>query len=623
VSSLSEPDASADSASSAPATDASISRSPSEQDRSGASAESGFAALGPLIPHLSTRRWLTLLTVVATAAHVSAIRTGYLLDDFLHVSMLHGRFPAPRHPLDLYNFVDDSDRAAMLEQGLLPWWTHPQLTIRFLRPLSSALLWLDHALFGDHALPMHLHTLAWWLAMVLAAFALYRRFLGERVARIGAFVFALAPCHAMPLSWLANRDALVSLGVGIPALYAYAHARETRTPRHSLLATLLFAIAFLGGEYTLSFTAYVMTFEVMRRDESVVRRAIGVLPFVVPMATYMGVRTALHYGTVGSGYYTDPFVAPEYFLWVAPRRFVTCLLDAWLALDTDTIDFRTADWVLFVGAAALVVAVFLAARHLVRDKDEPVRRAALWLGGGSVIALAPVLAVMPGQRVLGAAMFGVAPLVGLVLEGAWFPRAAEARRGAAELGQLTALCLGFAHLVHGPVTGMLAEAHYRDSSERFRRQMDSVHARIGDARTADAIVVRGSGDAFFMPFGVEPDGRTPRHWGVLSLVGSVLVIRTGEREIDMYAEPDVGLFPPGEGNLFLDTGFLLTAGETFRGTGFTATITRMNEGRVAVVHFVFDEAFMQSRVWLNETPKRYFDGVLPNLGEGRPYESDR
>ena len=217
-------------------------------------------ALDTRLPHFATRTWLSIVVGLGALIHLGALRTGFLLDDFIHESMLRGTFPAARHPLDLYNFVDDSDRAEMMERGILPWWTHPELTIRFFRPLSSALIWLDHRLLGQSALLMHLHSLAWWVAMVLAAFALYRAFLGERVARLAVLVFALAPAHSMPIAWLANRDALISLALGIPALLVYTRARESRSTRDVLLSFAIFSLAFLGGEYTLSFVAYVLSF---------------------------------------------------------------------------------------------------------------------------------------------------------------------------------------------------------------------------------------------------------------------------------------------------------------------------------------------------------------------------
>ena len=72
-----------------------------------------------------------------------ALRSPYLLDDYLHQSMVDGTFPGHRGPFNLYDFVNDTDRAVMLERGILPWWADPELKVRFFRPLSSLLLWID------------------------------------------------------------------------------------------------------------------------------------------------------------------------------------------------------------------------------------------------------------------------------------------------------------------------------------------------------------------------------------------------------------------------------------------------------------------------------------------------
>lgn len=573
------------------------------------------------LPHLSTRGFLSILVVAGTVLHVGALRTGFLLDDFIHNAMLHGSFPAPRHPLDLYNFVDDSDRAQLMERGILPWWTHPELTIRFFRPLASGLIWLDHQLFGASAFAMHLHSLAWWIGMVIGAYALYRAFFGERVARFAAVVFALAPCHAMPMTWLANRDALVSLGLGIPALLFYTRARETRSARDVGAAFVLFSLAFLGGEYTLSFVAYVATFEIVRARDTIGRRLVGLLPFVVPCATYMAVRTALHYGTVGSGYYNDPFRAPTLFLFFAPRRLAVLILEAWLGLDNESITWGMPWWLVLLAGLAIVTVVFVVARHVLAESDAPARRAALWLGLGSLVAMIPVLAVVPNQRVLGGAMLGIAPVVGLVLDGAWFPRVLPPRRGLPELAQATALVLGFTQLVHGPVTGATLDMHYRESSEQFAQQMASLR-RLGGAAITDPVVVRATGGAFFAPFGMDEVGTMPARFAVMAWATHVLVIRTGERSFDMFASSESGVFPWGEGNLYLDTAWALEVGQVFRGAGYQVTITEIQDGRTTGVHVDLDEDWGE-RAWLNETPKAFYEAALPPDGAGRPYESDR
>src|SRR6185436_13697631 len=97
---------------------------------------------------LLARWWLPFLFVAGIAVYFPCLRSPFLLDDYLHASMIDGTFPAPRGPFDLYDFVNDADRPVLTERGMLPWWSHPDLTVRFFRPLPSALLWADHKLLG-------------------------------------------------------------------------------------------------------------------------------------------------------------------------------------------------------------------------------------------------------------------------------------------------------------------------------------------------------------------------------------------------------------------------------------------------------------------------------------------
>src|SRR5262245_30076064 len=83
----------------------------------------------------STRRvWgLWLVSLLGAIVFMPALRAPFLLVDYLQASMIEGTFPAKRSPIDLYDFVNDGDRAALVDRGMLPWWSHPKLEIRFFR----------------------------------------------------------------------------------------------------------------------------------------------------------------------------------------------------------------------------------------------------------------------------------------------------------------------------------------------------------------------------------------------------------------------------------------------------------------------------------------------------------
>ena len=347
---------------------------------------------------MRARPWIgiALLLAAGVVLFLPAVRAPLFLDDYMQASMVEGSFPSPRFgAFDLYDFVNDTDRALLYERGVLPWWTEPDLQIRFFRPLSSALLWADHSLFHGSPLPLHVHSLLWWVAAVLAARLLYRRLLTPRVALIATIIYALAPCHVFPIAWLANREALVSIVFGIPALAAYVRWREGRRPRDAAVSAGLFALSLAGGEYAICFAGYVVAFELVTRGERLARRGLGLLPFVGPTAVYLAVRAALGYGAHGSGYYADPFLEPSQFSRVAARRAATLLAEAWgglhgLVFDDDTPSWKIALTVVLGGAI-----LFWPLRRMLARLDEGPRKTATWLLLGAHLALVPVLPAAP------------------------------------------------------------------------------------------------------------------------------------------------------------------------------------------------------------------------------------
>lgn len=561
-----------------------------------------------------------LLVLAGAIFFWPAIRAGFALDDFVHASMVAGSYPAHRAPYDLYNLVDDSSRDALLARGLLPWWTHPHLQISFFRPLASLLRWGDYLLLGSSALPHHLHSFLWWIAVALTGRAFFRRLLPSRAAAVATVIFALSPSHSIPLVWLANREALVSLAFGIPGLLFYVRSREEKSLRFALAATLLFSASLAAGEYGLAFTGYVVAFELFRRGDGLGRRAVGLLPFALPIFLYLGVRTMLGYGAVGSGFYADPLRDPQAFFEVAPARFAALLLDAWLALDRET--FVASLWqTFFVGfAIASLLLVAVALRPTYRDLVEPTRTRFRWLLLGSTLSLAPMLAVSPSSRLVGACLLGIAAIVGLVVERAWFSH--EPRSTLRGFASVAAFLLAFIHLVHGPASAWLIGRTYRESTDRETQNRESVRARLDPIAQADLVVVRGGASApFHLPFSIDPAHQLPARFAVLSQTTHVLVLRRDARVIELIAAQNDTLIPLGEANIYLDMHRVFTVGEVIPFPGGRATINDLAFGRPRIVQFEFDHDLDTSPlVWLSETAGGFIDARPPRLGMGTPYD---
>ncbi len=603
-----------------------------------------MSAAEPVAP--PPRRWpawlpVALILLAGAVLFLPALRCPLFLDDYFQTSMVEGTYPAPRGPFDLYDFVGDADRATLLDRGLLPWWSHPHITVRFLRPLSSALIYfVDHRLLGNRPLLSHLHSFAWWAAAALAARAVYRRALAPRAALLATIVFALASCHALPLVWLANREALVSLTFGILALGALQRFRERGSPLAVASAALLFSLSLLGGEYAMSFAGYALALALIGPRSTMgaplvaapssapkppskrARRLFGLLSFAVPAGVYLFARARLGYGTDGSGFYHDPFQHPLAFLLRVPRRLLTLLAEGWLTLDPDLLEPSTPAWILVVIVVVGVAVLAVPLRRALANLDEEKRGQAWWLLLGSLLSLFPMLAVMPAPRVLGAAFVGIAATVGLILDRAWFPPLPEPRVGASEWSGLVALGLGFAHLVHGPVTSWVVTRNCRAEAMFFAEHAATLRERVTDPAHQEVVLVRGlGGPVFVLPYALDARGTPPARWRILALGGHVLVLTRDAHTVELVAGRGRSLFPADEGNLFRGEGAPLAVGDVVRVPGMRVTILEVVETGPRRARFELDEALdSPSLVWVADRFDGIQDGTPPPIGFGKPFD---
>lgn len=577
------------------------------------------------MPEWTKRSWLPILALLLAGLVIysPALRAPFLLDDYVHASMIDGTFPSKRGVFDLYNFVTDADRTVLTERGMITWWADPHLQIRFFRPLASALRWGEHLLFGRNSFLLHLHSFCWWFVTALGARTLFRRALSERAALFATFIFALAPCHVMPLAWLANREAFMSLAFGTFALNAYFQYRQERHVLSALTATLLFSLALLSGEYALCLAGFVFVAEVVRRNEGLVRRALGLAPFVLPTLVYMGVRTWLGYGPRGSGYYTDPLHDPGRFLSVAPRRLVTLLANGWMSLDYDTFDATTPYWMI-VGVAVLgAPLLIIALRWLYVRLDQP-ERPWFWIFGiGSVIALVPVMAVSPTPRVVGVGVLGVAPLVAMLIERAWFvPEEKPQDRSLwTQLAQLVTMLIAFGHLVHAPAAAWLSADRIRDHAQEFIDHAKSLRAQMPNPENRELIVLRAVINSFYMPFLLDPEGRLPVHWRILSQTSHALVLRRGPRTLEIIVHPEDRIYSSGPDHLFRQYHADMREGAVMTMPGIRMTILSVGPAGPRRVLYEFDQDLESPKyTWLAENTDGFVvEKPLP-IGFGKPYD---
>jgi hypothetical protein len=407
--------------------------------------------------------------LVGVAFCIPALTVGFVFDDLVHRLALEGKLGAlSLEWWSLYDFTGGRPASELIEIGVFPWFTSPDLSLRLFRPGSSATLALDHVLFGRHALPAHVHSVLWFGALVATTSALYRRWLPVPVARLASIIYAIAGIHALPTAWLASRHTLVAAVFSVLALWGWARWREDGWRTGVVLTAVALVASSLASEAWLAGLVFLILYEWWTRDDWRTRLA-GSAPFLAAGAIYALAYTWLGFGIRGSAMYISPLHDPKSYLVAAATRVPLAFAELFGGLPSilggvePAVERFLAGW----GIAALLGTA--ATLFILRSRiEEDARNAVVWLGLAS--ALSPLLLVGTAVtgRVLLVPLVGAAVVVAQALSAAW----RILRRGTTRARYLAVvpwLAFGSLHLVVSPlarlglplVFGAAAAAHER------------------------------------------------------------------------------------------------------------------------------------------------------------------
>jgi hypothetical protein len=414
---------------------------------------------------MSPRRAHLGLVLLGLCLVLPSLRAGFFADDYLQIAQLEGWSANPAGPLDLYSFVppDRVRLAALLDRGA-PYFAAPNLQLRFLRPLSSALMAFDHALFGRRPVPYHVHTLLWYAALLAVVGALYRQAAPRSLWLLAFLIFCLDDGHGLSVTFVAARNAVVSCVLVWLGLGAHLRWRIHGWRPGAVLAPVLGALGLAAGEMGFAALAYVVAWEICERRPGW-QQALA--PTALLVALYLLVYRLVGAGAHGSGAYLDPFGDPLGFLAELPVRLPLLFSNLILRTPVDFafLDERLRAPLVAVGvAAAVVIALWLprALRRLPPDEAARVR----WLGLGAACALVAGSPGLIGDRLLFAAGLGGAVVVSCLLRDAW--QLFRARRSRLLAG-LALVSLGLPNLVIAAVALPAKTTFFAKAFDGYRR----------------------------------------------------------------------------------------------------------------------------------------------------------
>ena len=543
------------------------------------------------------KRWLEhprlglYLAILVVVLSLSSLWLGWQLDDHTYRFVLTGGGGEKMTPFQAFSLLkgDPEFNHELIDAGHLPWWTQDRFRIAFFRYFSVLTMWLDYQLWPESPALMHAHSLLWFAILAAAVVIFYRQLCGPAaVAGLAALLYVLDDARALPVVWLANRNALTAALFGVLCLWAHDRWRRGAWKPGAALGPLLLALALASGEMGLGTIAYLVAHALFLDRGSPARRAAALAPHGAVLAIWFVIYRTLGYGVEGSAMYLDPASSPLAYLRALPQRAAFDLLGQWTPIPADAGPFLSsnAQNVLWIVALVAIAIVAWALVPLLR-RDALAR---FW-GLGMVLSLAPITATSPSNRLLmfvGLGGMGLLAqfLVGVFRSAEWLPRARAWRacvRGLAWAFVATHLLAGPLGLAFGSVTTrMLGE------SEKAAAATIPADPEIAGQ---DLVIVNAPDYLIYVVhiptlkyLAGQPYARRMRALAPTPV--RLAVHRVDERALDIRM--DGGLFAGPLGGLFRDDQHPFRTGDRVELTGLTVTVLdATSDGNVLEARFEF------------------------------------
>jgi len=342
--------------------------------------------------------------LVAVALCLPALPGGFAADDHGMARLLDHGVPW----WDLYDFTRLGSVPELMERGFLGWWASPELSIAFLRPLSSISHAIDFALWPDWPWLMHAHSVLLYALLCGLIAVLYRRLGGSAVAvGAAALLFVVDDVHAQTVGWISGRNAVLAALPAFAALWAHHRWRKDGWTPGPWLASVLLAASVLSAEAGLASAAYLAAYALCMDRGRWWRRLASLAPYAAVLTAWQLAYRFLGYGARGSGLYVDAAADPLTF-GIRSIQHAWILVFSQLTLPASS-PLAAVPWG-WLAAAGGVSLVALALRPLLQCSAL-----ARFYAVGMLLAALPFGATVPSDRILLPLGFGASGLLGVLI----------------------------------------------------------------------------------------------------------------------------------------------------------------------------------------------------------------
>lgn len=330
---------------------------------------------------------------------------GLMGDDYMHYAILKAKDLPIEKPDDLslfglFSFINgdpERNRQAM-DLGVIPWWTYADMKYAFWRPLAEITHWIDHQLWPRSPALMHLQNVLWYLGLCFLAFKLYQRTLATAgTALLALTLYGLDSTHGFAISWIANRNGILSAFFGMASFYCYMRWRERSGLPWQLGSLALLLASLLSAELGISTFGYIAAFSLCCDPRGRIKGLIASLPHIAVIIVWWLIYKAAGFGAANAdSYYVDPATNPGKFISLFFQRYPVLLASQWGIIPAELYGYSQNQSVGFVIGCAVFLVIVLpfiiagSARHAYLR---------MWLLG-MFFSLVPATTALPQDRVL-------------------------------------------------------------------------------------------------------------------------------------------------------------------------------------------------------------------------------
>lgn len=380
-----------------------------------------------------TKLQLGLIVLFAVLLLLPSLKTGLIADDVWHALWMQDIEQNPAQSTasikGLFSFAspDAAARQYLIERGGLPWWAADNLTVNFWRPLAELSHW-DYRYLLDKPIWLHVHSLLWYIGLLLLLAAFYQRVLPKKSLVIYALLVVVTePFHALSVTWLANRNIIMAGCFVLASLIFYHDYRQTAQRWRIFAALFSYLLALLCSEAATSALAILIAYALFL-DKQPRRFSPAIGYFILSFVWFIAYKL-MGYGASGDAtMYVDPVGQPQAFISQFFQRIPIAFAMQLLVYPKLFPEIFTQTALVYIGLALFSLAVGVAAyfRH----------RLLAFCLTAFLICIVPLASALLHERNFIFVSIVLAPIVALLLDFLWQKKGVSFKTG-------YALLLGF------------------------------------------------------------------------------------------------------------------------------------------------------------------------------------